>query len=110
VPRSDGKILLSEGPIHIVSLKGAPARVIQVKGVNTFREYLDWAADGKGLILAHPTEMETELLYVDLEENASALGRQKGATPLRGISSPDGRHLAIVCGGAYNNVWLMENF
>lgn len=110
VPRSDGKILLSAGPIHIVSLKGAPARVIQVKGVNTFREYLDWAADGKGLILAHPTKMETELLYVDLEGNASALWRQKGATPLRGVSSPDGRHLAIVCGGAYNNVWLMENF
>ncbi len=59
VPRSDGKIFLSEGPIHILPLDGAPPREIQVKGMNAFREYLDWSADGKGLILAHPADTES---------------------------------------------------
>jgi len=110
VARSDGKIFLSEGPIHILPLDDGPPREIRVKGVNSFREYVDWSADGKGLILAHPADTETELLYVDLGGNASVLWREKGATPLRGVSSPDGRHLAILCSGAYNNVWMMENF
>jgi DNA-binding winged helix-turn-helix (wHTH) protein/dipeptidyl aminopeptidase/acylaminoacyl peptidase len=110
VPRSDGKIFLSEGPIHILPLDGAPPREIQVKGMNAFREYVDWSADAKGLILAHPADAETELVYVDLEGNASVLWRQRGATPLRGVPSPDGRHLAILCSGNYNNVWMMENF
>jgi Tol biopolymer transport system component len=110
VPRSDGKIFLSEGPIHILPLDGAPPREIRVKGINAFREYVDWSADGKGLILAHPADTETELLYVDLAGNASVLWHQKGAVPSRGVPSPDGRHLAILCSGSYNNVWMMENF
>jgi eukaryotic-like serine/threonine-protein kinase len=110
VPRSDGKIFSSEGPIHVLSLNGAPPREIQVKGMNEFREYVDWAANGKGLILAHPTETDAELIYVDMAGNANVLWRQKGAAAVRGVSSPDGRHLAILCGGAYNNVWMMENF
>ena len=110
VPRSDGKIFSSEGPIHVLSLNGALPREIQVKGMNEFREYVDWAANGKGLILAHPTETDAELIYVDMAGNANVLWRQKGAAAVRGVSSPDGRHLAILCGGAYNNVWMMENF
>ena len=110
VPRSDGKIFSSVGPIHVLSLNGAPPREIQVKGMNEFREYVDWAANGKGLILAHPTETDAELIYVDMAGNANVLWRQKGAAAVRGVSSPDGRHLAILCGGAYNNVWMMENF
>ena len=110
VPRSDGKIFSSEGPIRIISLNGGPPREIHVKGMNDFREYVDWAADGKGLILSHPTDTDPELLHVDLEGNVSVLWRQKGAVPLRGVPSPDGRHLAILCSGAYNNVWMLENF
>ena len=110
VPRSDGKIFSSEGPIHILPLNGAAPREIRVKGMDVFREYVDWAADGKGLILSHPTDTDPELVYVDLQGNASVLWRQEGAVPVRGISSPDGRHLAILCGGADNNVWMMENF
>jgi eukaryotic-like serine/threonine-protein kinase len=110
VPRSDGKIFSSEGPIHILSLNGAPPWEIHVKGMNNFREYVDWASDGKGLILSHPTDTDPELLHVDLDGNVSVLWRQKGAAPLRGVPSPDGRHLAILCSGAYNNVWMLENF
>ena len=110
VPRSDGKIFVSEGPIRILSLDGGPPREIHVNGINTFREYVDWAADGRGLLLAHPTGLDSELLYVDLNGNANVLWQQKDAAPFRGVPSPDGRHLAILCGGAYNNVWMIESF
>ena len=73
VPRSDGKIFSSEGPIHILSLNGAAPQEIRVKGMDVFREYVDWSADGKGLILSHPTETDPELVYVDLQGNASVL-------------------------------------
>jgi serine/threonine protein kinase len=110
VPRSDGKIFLSEGPIRIISLSGAPPRELHVKGANIFRQYVDWTADGKGLIVSHPTAADPELLYVDLHGNTTVLWHQKGTVPFRGVPSPDGRHLAILCEGAYNNVWMMENF
>jgi Tol biopolymer transport system component len=109
-PRSDGKIYGSEGPIRILSLNGEPQREIHIKGVNKFREYVDWAADGKGLIIARPAGTGAELLYVDLFGNSSVLWHQKGAVPVRGVPSPDGRHLAILCLGAYNNVWMIDNF
>ena len=110
VPRSDGKIFLSEGPIHILSLNGGLPREIHVKGINIFREYLDWAADGRGLILSHPTRTDPELVYVDLQGNPTVLWHQEGALPVRGVPSPDGHHLAILCLGASNNMWMIENF
>jgi hypothetical protein len=108
VPSSDGKIFSSEGPIHILCLNGEPPREIHVKGANNFREYVDWAANGRGLILSHPTSTDAELLYVDLRGNPTVLWQQKGALPVRGVPSPDGRHLAILCYGEYNNVWMIE--
>jgi serine/threonine protein kinase len=110
VTRPDGKIFWSEGAIHILSLNGEPPREIRVQGVQIFRENVDWAADGKGLIVSHPTGTGTDLLYVDLQGSASVLWRQQGATLFRGVPSPDGRHLAILRHGAYNNVWMIENF
>jgi hypothetical protein len=110
VPRSDGKIFLSEGPIRILSLNGGPPREIHIKGGNIFREYVDWTADGRGLIVSRATGTDPELLYVDIHGNASVLWHQKGAVPFRGVPSPDGRHLAILCSSAYNNVWMIENF
>lgn len=110
VPRSDGKIFLSRGPIHVLSLNGVLPRQINVKGIDIFREYVDWAADSKGLILAHPTDTGSEVLLVNLHGTVSVLWRHQDADPLRGVPSPDGRHLAILCGGQYNNVWMMENF
>ena len=97
------------GPILVLSAAGQVLQQIQVSGWSSLQSF-DWAADGKGLILSHPTDTDPELIYVDLQGNASVLWRQEGAGPVRGISSPDGRHLAILCGGADNNVWMMENF
>ena len=110
VPRPDGKIFLSEGPIRILSLNGGAPREIHIKGGNIFREYVDWTADGRGLIVSRATGTDPELLYVDIHGNASVLWHQKGAVPFRGVPSPDGRHLAILCSSAYNNVWMIENF
>jgi hypothetical protein len=81
-----------------------------VKGINSFREYVDWAADGRGLFLAQATGLDSELLYVDLHGNASVLWQQKDAATFRGVPSPDGRHIAILRDSPYNNVWMMENF
>lgn len=110
MPRTDGKIFSSEGVIHIFSVNGEPPRELRLKGIETFREFVDWAADGKGVILSHPTGADSELLYVGLNGNANVLWHQEGAIPFRGVPSPDGRHLAILSDSPYNNVWMMENF
>jgi serine/threonine protein kinase/DNA-binding winged helix-turn-helix (wHTH) protein len=110
IPRSDGKIVSSEGVIHILSLNGEPPREIRLKGARDFREFMDWAADGKGLILSHTTGTDSELLYVDLNGNSNVLWHEEGAICIRGVPSPDGRRLAILRESPYNNVWLMENF
>ena len=110
IPRTDGKIYSSEGVIHIFSLNGEPPREIRVKGASDFREFMDWAADGKGLILSHITGADSELLYVDFNGNSNVLWREEGAIFIRGVPSPDGRRLAILRESPYNNVWMMENF
>ncbi len=110
IPRTDGKIFSSEGVIHIFSLNGESPRDLRPKGIENFREFVDWAADGKGLILSHPAGADSELLFVDLDGNANVLWHQEGAVTFRGVPSPDGRHLAILRESPYNNAWMMENF
>lgn len=101
----------SEGPIRIISLSGQPSRELPVHGWSNFGEYIDWAPDGNGLFVSSPAPEGQALLYVDLLGNAQALWLQKraGYSP-RGVSSPDGRHLAILGRSVSSNVWMMENF
>ena len=110
VPRSDGKIESSKGPIRVLSLNGKQERKIWVKGRNDFRIFIDWAADGKKLILARLTDGAPELISTDLSGNANVLWHAAGVFPMRAVSSPDGQHLAILCRGDSNNVSLLENF
>jgi Tol biopolymer transport system component len=110
VPRSDGKIESSTGPIRVLSLNGKPERKIWIKGRNDFRTFVDWSSDGKNLILARLTDGGPELISTDLSGNANVLWHVAGTFPLRAVSSPDGQHLAILCRGDSNNVWLLENF
>jgi Tol biopolymer transport system component len=108
-PRSDGKIFGTEGPIYVLSLNGKPPRKLHAEGRN-FHEYVDWEADGKGLLLTGQTPGMAEVLRVDLKGNVTVLWSGKGVYTFRAVPSPDGRHLAILRRTENNNVWLLENF
>ena len=110
VPRSDGKIFGTVGPIHILSLNGQPLREVRAKGWDHFHEYVDWAPDGKSLILAGPSGRDADLLRIDLQGNVTVLWHEKGVYIFRAVPSPDGRHVAILRRTENNNVWLLENF
>jgi serine/threonine protein kinase len=110
IPRSDGKIFGAEGPIYVLSLKGQPPREVHAKGRNFFHEFVDWAPDGKALLLLGASGADTEVLRVDLQGNVSVLWQQKGVYSFRAVPSPDGRHLALLRRTENNNVWLLENF
>jgi serine/threonine protein kinase len=110
VPRSDGKIFGTVGPIYILSLTGQPPREVHAKGRNDFHEYVDWAADGKALLVTGQTSGMAEALRVDLKGNVAVLWSEKEAYAFRAVPSPDGRHLAILRRTKNNNVWLLENF
>ena len=71
-------IFQRSGPaIHLLSLRDHTSRVLTVKGWNNFQS-LNWAADGKGLIVASATDNGAALLRVNLRGNATALWQQKG--------------------------------
>jgi len=110
LPRSDGKIFATEGSIHILSLNGEPPRELHAKGRDSFHEYVDWAPDGKAILLLGQPSEDTELLRVDLGGNVSILWREKGVYTFRAVPSPDGRHLAMLRRTTNNNVWLLENY
>jgi WD40-like Beta Propeller Repeat len=96
--------------IHILSLRGQPLQEIRVKGWTNFGD-IEWAADSKGLFVAHSIQGENALLYVDLQGNAHVLWQQHGGTGTGfGFPSPDGRHLALLGWTLEANLWMMENF
>jgi hypothetical protein len=71
---------------------------------------LDWAADGKRLVVSWGNhERDSALLSVTLDGRASVLLRSTNYI-LYAIPSPDGRSLAIAEGSGTRNVWQIENF
>jgi hypothetical protein len=99
----------AEGPIHILSLRGQPAEVIQAKGLNMRGDYY-WAADGKGLYVSNGVKGGMALLHVDLQGHTHVLLENYGSDVAYGIPSPDGRHLAILGLTVNSNTWMIENF
>jgi serine/threonine protein kinase len=102
----------SKGPIQILSLRGEPAQIVPAKGLAPLN-FLHWTGDGKGLLATRMTNRGGELLHVDLQGNATVLGKCSESTQARecfGLSSPDGRHLAMNEGRLNANMWMMENF
>jgi Tol biopolymer transport system component len=98
-----------EGLIHVLSLRGQPLQEIRVKGPTNFTD-IEWAADSKGLFVAHGIQGGAALLYVDFQGNAHVLWQQHGGTGTFSRPSPDGRHLALMGWTIEANVWMMENF
>jgi len=97
------------GEIHILSLTGEAVREIKVQGLES-TNFVDWAADGKALLVSRPTRRGFELLYLDLKGNSHVLWQQKGSLGTSALPSPDGRHLAIQGWSMNSNLWVLENF
>jgi DNA-binding winged helix-turn-helix (wHTH) protein/Tol biopolymer transport system component len=104
-------LAVGEKTIHVLSLNGQPEQLIDAKEWSNL-EGLSWDVDGKGLISSSSTQRSKVLLYIDLHGHARVLWQQGGrvGTRLRGLPSPDGRHLAISAIALDSNAWMMENF
>jgi serine/threonine protein kinase len=101
-----------KGPIEIRSLQGGGARIINPKNVDTIL-VVTWAAEGKGFFLTNRTKDGSEILHMDLGGRTTLLwksGSNSYVGGCGGVSSPDGRHLAIDDLQEGANMWMMENF
>jgi eukaryotic-like serine/threonine-protein kinase len=98
-----------EEPIQMFSLRGQPTQFIPAKDLNP-KQFVNWAADGKGLFLTHGVKGGSELVHMDLRGNSKALWKNDGGYFPWGLQSPDGRHIAIQGANQTGNMWMMENF
>lgn len=98
----------AEGPIRVVSLKGAPDRWITVKG-NPNLASIDWAADSKSIWAATVGEKENELLRIDLRGNARAVWHPRKIRVGWAIPSRDGKKLALNVNSTTANIWMLEH-
>jgi DNA-binding winged helix-turn-helix (wHTH) protein/Tol biopolymer transport system component len=98
-----------EGTIRLRSTSTGETRDLVVKEWKGLKN-LDWAADGKRLVVSWGNhERDSALLSVTLDGRASVLLRSNNYI-LYAIPSPDGRSLAIAEGSGTRNVWQIENF
>jgi Tol biopolymer transport system component len=97
-----------DGPIRIVSLRGAPERLLS--GAPRNIQEFHWAADSNGLYVPTHTPAGAKLYYLDMHDRARLLWEDRGASWIWARPSPDGRHVAISTVGNSNNVWMMEHF
>ncbi len=98
-----------ESPIEIRSLHGQLIHKIPSQSLGTLVGFL-WAMDQKGLFVTRKAQSGNELLYLDLQGNATSLRKCYGGETCFGLPSPDGRHLAIIDRNQSTNMWMMENF
>jgi Tol biopolymer transport system component len=97
------------GPLRILSLRGEPARVLSVKGLNVKRE-IAWTPDGRGVIVTTYRNDAAVLLHIDLQGNTHELFKCESAETCFGRPSPDGHHLGIYQRRTTANIWMLENF
>ncbi len=96
-------------PIRIRSLRGGPDVVIPTKGWNS-KHQLNWATNGKGLLVTNNVKGGADLVLFDFKGNAKVLWHNNGGFYPWGLESPDGRHMAINGSELSRNIWMMENF
>jgi len=97
------------GRVQILSLIGQAPQEITAKEWNTLSSVV-WTADGKGLFVSSYTQRGADMLHMDLQGNAQLLWEDPGGIEVYGVSSPDGRYLAMRGWNVESNVWMMENF
>jgi hypothetical protein len=98
------------GPITIYSLWTNHRLVISQKASQALKDMkaINWAADGKGLIVSTDSNRGGEVFHLDFQGNANSLWTC--ASFCVGIPSPDGRHVSIYNQTVSANMWMMENF
>ncbi len=110
VAKSQKMDLLAKPDIRLLSLAGHTDRTISLKEWPTVSS-VDWAADGKSLLVSTATSTGTNaLLSVDLTGRARPLWEQTKMVVGWAIPSPDGRYLALWQASGNSNVWMIENF
>ena len=95
--------------IHVLPLDGSPARELTVAGWNGLNSF-DWSADSKGFFASNTTGQGAALLFVDLNGKPHLLWQQKSSDRTWGVSSPNGRYLAVRGQDFNGNMWMIENF
>lgn len=96
-----------DAQITILSLQGEPRREVVVKGWKS-HQGMDWAADGKGLLIGDKAPGGASLLYADLEGNTRVVWTQSRWPRTSGVPSPDGRHLALLGWTEVSGMGLIE--
>jgi len=97
------------GPIQILSLRGRPTQILQVKGLSDMR-LLGWTGEGNGLFIVNGIRNGTVLQHVDLQGHPHVLWKCGTGWQCDFSPSPDGRHVAIMDRRTSSNFWMMENF
>jgi Tol biopolymer transport system component/DNA-binding winged helix-turn-helix (wHTH) protein len=98
-----------DGIIQLRSTRNGESRELKVKGWNEL-DSIEWAVDGKSLLVTWRRGLESALLNVKLDGNVSVLFRSTNLGILGAIPSPDGRSVAIAATSTSRNVWRIENF
>ena len=95
--------------IQMVPLGKNEIRMIRVNGYSDLTD-LSWAVDSRSLFVSNVGPDGASLLHVDFDGKAQPIWRQPQTTAFWGLSSPDGRHLAIGEESRETSVWMMSNF
>ena len=103
--------------IAVLKVRTGLTRILSVSGqllheftVRNFLTGMDWAADGKGLLVCTSTPRGVALVHVDLQGKTDVLWEQEGGLQAFGFASPDGRRLGIYRVAISANMWVMQNF
>jgi hypothetical protein len=84
-------------------------KTVTAKGFSDLTE-IDWAMDSQGLFVAALEPRGGTLLHFDLNGEAQPVWRQPQTSWVRGIPSPDQRHVAIMGANSESNAWLISDF
>ena len=96
------------GPLRMLSLRGDPARVLPVNGLNVW--HAAWMPDESGFIVTSRGDDGAVVSHLDLQSNAHVLWKCESPQMCFGTPSPDGRHLGIYQIRLTSNIWMLQNF
>jgi eukaryotic-like serine/threonine-protein kinase len=95
--------------VRFIPLHGQGIRTVPLDDYTNINSLL-WAADSRSVFLGAFKAGFTHLLHLDLNGKVQSIWQQPFDFDLRGIASPDGRHLASGGLSGDANVWMIENF
>jgi eukaryotic-like serine/threonine-protein kinase len=98
-----------ESRIQLLSLSGRVEAEIDLKGWTNLNS-MDWAPDGKSLLIGSSGPAGSTLLRVDLKGHVQPLLTVRGSDQTWAIAAPNGQYLAIGKQTIDRNVWMLENF